>query len=125
MISRLYCIGSTHKVAVASLFILMVLTSLPAVAQQTVIPATQQGRKLTLRDQLTLGLRAFTKADKAFIDKVVILVEQKKLPRSLVDSTFLWARQRAVRHSRSRRLRPIVYFQPGLTQRARRLGIKL
>jgi len=94
-------------------------------AQQSTDPATSQGRKITLRDQLTTGLRAFTKADRAFIDKVVILVEQGKLPRRLVDGTFLWARDRAARRSFSRRLRPMVYFQPALLARAKRIGVKL
>ncbi len=94
-------------------------------AQQSTDPATSQGRKITLRDQLTTGLRAFTKADRAFIDKVVILVEQGKLPRRLVDGTFLWARDRAARRSFSRRLRPMVYFQPALVARAKRIGVGL
>ncbi len=97
----------------------------PVAALQISPAGAQQGRQITLREQLTVGLRAYTKADQAFIDKVVLLVEQKKLPRPLVDSTFFWARQRAVWHSRTRRLRPIVYFQPGLIQRARRIGVKL
>ena len=71
------------------------------------------------------GLRAFTKADRAFIDKVVILVEQGKLPRRLVDGTFLWARDRAARRGFYRRLRPMVYFQPALVTRAKRIGVGL
>ena len=84
-----------------------------------------QGRKLSLTAQLQLGLKATTKADFAFIDKVVALVDQGKLPRRLVDSTFLWARQRAKKHRGPRRLRPMVYFVPGLTFRARALGVAL
>ncbi len=102
---------------------LMLGSSLPAAGQLPTGPAN--GRQLNLREQLTVGLKAVTKADLAFIDKVVLLVEQQQLPRPLVDSTFLWARQRAQRHSRSRRLRPMVYFQPGLIQRARRRGVIL
>jgi hypothetical protein len=94
-------------------------------AQQSAQPATSQGRKLTLRDQLTTGLRAFTKRDFAFIDQVVILVEQGKLPRRVVDGTFLWSRDRAARRSYNRRLRPMVYFRPALVARSQRIGLKL
>jgi len=101
------------------------LAPLTTTAQQSTNTATNQGRKITLRDQLTSGLRATTKTDKAFIDQVVILVEQGKLPRRLVDGTFLWARDRAARRSPTRRLRPMVYFQPALVARAKRIGVQL
>ena len=78
-----------------------------------------------MRQQLTVGLKAFTKADFAFIDLVVLAVEQRKLPRKLVDSTFLWARQKAARTLVHASLRPMVYFEPGLILRAKRLGVKL
>jgi len=107
------------------LLVAITFISLPTTAAQAATSASQQGRKISLRDQLNLGLKVRTKGEKAFIDKVVVLVEQRKLPRVLVDGTFLWARERAVRHSRSRGRRPMVYFQPGLIQRARRFGIKL
>jgi len=101
------------------------LAPLTTTAQQSTNTATNQGRKITLRDQLTSGLRATTKTDKAFIDQVVILVEQGKLPRRLVDGTFLWARDRAALRSPTRRLRPMVYFQPALVARAKRIGVQL
>ena len=94
-------------------------------AQQTVSPTTNQGRRITLRDQLVTGLRAFTKSDLQFIDSVVLAVEQGRLPRRIVDGTFLWARDRAVRHSYRRRLRPMVYFRPAMVARAARLRVAL
>ena len=94
-------------------------------AQQTVTPVTNQGRRLSLRDQLVSGLRAFTKSDLAFINSVVLAVEQGRVPRRVVDGTFLWARDRAARRSYRRRLRPMVYFQPAMTARAKRLGVAL
>jgi len=96
---------------------------LPVLAQQST--DSQQGRQLTLHEQLTLGLRATTQSDKLFIDKVVRKVEKGKLPRSLVDSTFLWAREKANSKSETRRLRPMVYFRPAMTLRAKRLGVAL
>lgn len=82
-------------------------------------------RQVSLERQLTSGLKAFTKADFALIEQVVDLVEQGKLSRRLVDSTFLWARERAARHGGPRRLRPMVYFRPALTFRAKAAGVVL
>ena len=94
-------------------------------AQQSITPNTSQGRRVDLRDQLVAGLRAFTPADRSFINKVVAAVGQGKLPRRVVDGTFLWARDRAARRSSMRRLRPMVYFRPALAARAKRFGVVL
>jgi hypothetical protein len=94
------------------------------VGQQT-SPTSTQGRQLSLADQLRTGLKAKTKADHGLLAAVVKAVEEGRLPRSLVDSTFLWARERAKRRSKRRELRPIVYFQPALVLRAKKLGLKL
>jgi hypothetical protein len=83
------------------------------------------GQQVSLRDQLRVGLKAVTKADFAFIDLVVLQVEQGKLPRKLVDATFLWARNRHKERPTSHRLRPIVYFQPALTLQAKKVGVRL
>jgi hypothetical protein len=87
--------------------------------------AARQGRQVKLRDQLRVGLKVSskTKGDLKFIDKVVDLVEKGKLSRRLVETTFLWARKRAKSRSGRRQLRPIVYFRPVLTLRAKRLGV--
>ena len=61
----------------------MVPTAAPA--QQTVTD---------LKDTLEKGLRARRPAEFDFIAKVVDFVDDGKLPRSLVMSTFLWARQK-------------------------------
>jgi hypothetical protein len=95
-----------------------------SVGQQT-SQNNSQGRQLSLADQLRYGLKAKTKADKGFLAVVVKAVEEKRLPRTLVDSTFLWARQRAKRRSKNRELRPILYFQPALVLRSKKLGLKL
>ena len=84
-----------------------------------------QGRQLSLAERLRVGLKAKTAQDKAFIHKVVEAVDQGKLPRRIVDSTFLWARKRAERKSKRRQLRPMVYFWPALQIRAKKLGISL
>jgi hypothetical protein len=55
----------------------------------------------------------------------VLRVNQGILPRELVDSTFLWARRRVQGTHPKYRQRPIVYFQPALAIRARKLGVSL
>jgi hypothetical protein len=105
----------------------LVGASLPA-QQPGVRPSdtrSRNGRQITLRDQLRTGLKAFTPADFVFIDLVVLRVNQGVLPRELVDSTFLWARRRVQTTHPNYRQRPIVYFQPALAIRARKLGISL
>lgn len=101
------------------------LTPISTVAQQSSNPVGNQGRQITLHDQLTAGLKAFTPADRKFIDEVVQLVQQGKLPRRLVDSTFLWARYKSALKSPTRRLRPMVYFRPALVLRAKRIGVDI
>ncbi|MAT69160.1 MAG: hypothetical protein CMJ58_06505 [Planctomycetaceae bacterium] len=115
--------------------ILVVVAALTAAARLPAVTApitpssgnrtAAQGRQIALRDQLRVGLYAFTKADMQFINLVVLRVQQGVLPRSLVDSTFLWARQRTRTTDGRYRKRPIVYFQPALTLRAKQLGITL
>lgn len=99
-------------------------------AQQPV-PATPTTRvlrpdeKLTLYDQLRIGLKAATKADMEFIDRVVLRVNEGVLPRKLVDAVFLWARNRYKTRPAESRLRPIVYFQPALEAQAKKLGVTI
>ncbi len=117
-------VPSKQILTVLLLFIIATMVSV-SVAQLPGNIGPAQGRKITLRQQLTVGLKAFSKADKAFIDKVVAAVDQGKLSRKLVDSTFLWARNRAEQRSYARSLRPMVYFQPGMILRAKRVRVKL
>jgi len=111
------------SIAIAMFFLATMVAVAIAQVSNNIGPA--QGRKITLQQQLTVGLKAFTRADREFISRVVAAVEQGRLPRTLVDSTFLWARNRAERRSYTRSLRPMVYFQPGMILRARRFGLRL
>lgn len=87
--------------------------------------ANRSGRKVALKEQLRVGLKATTKEDLAFINLVVAKVDAGRLPRDLVDGTFLWARNRYKTRPGSHRLRPIVYFRPALTARAKAIGVTL
>ena len=69
----------------------------------------------TLKQQLKFGLLARTPSENAFIDEVVEKVDQGDLPRSLVNSTFLWARRKQPY--------PMPYFEQALKARAKQAGI--
>ena len=71
----------------------------------------------TLKKTLEAGLRARRPQEFAFLARVAALVEDGTLPRSLVESTFFWARRKG-RY-------PLVYFEAGLRLRAKRIGIVL
>jgi len=81
------------------------------------------GRQVGLYDMLRVGLKAKTEADFKYITEVVKLVDEGKLPRDMVDSSFLYARYRYRTHPGSFKLRPMVYFQPSLTARAKKIGV--
>lgn len=81
------------------------------------------GRQVKLYDMLRVGLKAKTEADFEYIGEVVKLVDEGKLPRDMVDSSFLYARYRYKTHPGSFKLRPMVYFQPSLTARAKKIGV--
>lgn len=136
-LARLEFTGRCRVLAVATIAAAILLGADPLRAQQPILtpgtprqitpaaPSDRQGRQVKLRDQLRVGLKAKTKADLAFIDLVVLRVNQGVLPRKLVDATFLWARNRHRSHNNIRRLRPMVYFQPALVRQARKLGVTL
>jgi hypothetical protein len=95
----------------------------PTFAQSSGGAAVNAGRQVSLKDQLTFGLMVRTKAEREFIDLVVRRVDEGVLPRPLVDSTFLWARQRAAQRRDSGAIRPMIYFRPGLIARAKLMKI--
>jgi hypothetical protein len=89
-----------------------------------VAPAKPQ-RPVSLRDRLVVGLQARLKSEVAFVENVALRVRLGLLPQRVVDETFFWARERAsvVRSGRTRR--PIIYFQPAMVARARKLRVEL
>jgi len=72
---------------------------------------------LDLKTQLETGLKARRPVEFAYINQIVKLVEAGTLPRSLVTSTFIWARRMPSRQ--------LQYFQFALQARAKRLNVKL
>ena len=94
------------------------------VAKVKVTPAGPN-RPNTFRDRLVVGLKARLKSELAFIDRVVAAVELGRIPARLVDQTYFWARSRAGKSWYSRSRRPIIYFQPAMKARAKKLRVVL
>jgi hypothetical protein len=72
---------------------------------------------LTLRTQLEKGLKARRPVEFDYIDQIIKLVDEEKLPRSLVVSTYLWAQRKPSRQ--------LQYFQFALQMRAKGLDVEL
>jgi hypothetical protein len=62
------------------------------------------------------GLRTAEPEDQGFVERVMANVDRGEVPRDLVESTFLWARQKDSD-------RKFQYFKHALVERARRMGI--
>lgn len=72
---------------------------------------------LTLKTQLEKGLKARRPVEFDYIDQIIKLVDEEKLPRSLVVSTYLWAQRKPTRQ--------LQYFQFALQMRAKGLDVEL
>lgn len=80
-------------------------------------PPLGNGAKLSYREQLEKGLKCRRPVEFEFVGRVVDLVDAGVLPRSLVDSTFDWARKK--------RDKNVQYFEFALRTRAKKLGVDL
>ena len=73
---------------------------------------------VSLEDRLKVGLKARRPEENEFLERVAALVQSGKLPRKLVDSTYLWAIRR-------RQDSPFPAFERALQLQADRLGVDL
>ena len=94
-------------------------------AERVAIEPAKPQRPVSLRDRLIVGLQARLKSEVAFVDLVVLRVRLGQLPQRVVDETFFWARDRASVPRSGRTRRPIIYFQPAMVARAKRLRVDL
>jgi hypothetical protein len=101
--------------AIASLFCFGLRGTLGQ--EQRMSPGLEKAAGTTLRRSLEAGLKARRPQEFAFLANVAEKVSDGTLPRSLVESTFFWARRQG-RY-------PFVYFQAGLRLRAKRIGVSL
>jgi hypothetical protein len=72
---------------------------------------------LDLKTQLEKGLRVRRPVEFEYVDQIIKLVEEGKLPRRLVTTTFMWAQKKEWRR--------LQYFQFALQVRARGLPVQL
>ena len=73
---------------------------------------------ISLEDQLKTGLKARRPEETEFIEEVARLVNAGRLPRKLVDSTFMWALRRRTSY-------PFPAFERALRLQADQLGVDL
>jgi len=96
---------------------LFALTGLPGTSARAEEPVGGAD-VISLEDQLTTGLKARRPEEKEFIEEVARLVTIGKLPRKLVDSTFMWALRRRTNY-------PFPAFERALRLQADQLGVDL
>jgi hypothetical protein len=94
-----------------------------ASGQQTSSPLEEaesmlQLNLVELEDQLINGLRAVTPEQRAFLKTVVKAVEDRRIPRSMVNVLFVWSRERNPKY-------PFPYFRLAITTLADRRGVNL
>ncbi len=99
---------------------LVVLSVLALSANLSAPEMSMAAKSVDLKERLEKGLKARRPQEFTFIANVVNLVGNNTLPRSMVDSTFFWARKKG-----TRRIRPFQYFEHGLRVRAKRIGVTL
>ena len=75
------------------------------------------GVRIDLKTQLEKGLKARRPVEFEYIAQIVKLVDSGKLPRTLVTSSYGWARQKPERR--------LQYFQFALQARAKKLNVTL
>ncbi len=92
--------------------LVVVLWQIPANAQRGIGP----GEMIDLQDQLETGLQARRQVEFDYIQQVVDAVARNELPRSMVQSSFQYARKR--------RPYPFQYFQRVLRIQASRAGLR-
>ena len=80
---------------------------------QTITQTSTQLDAKTIR----MGLRTTWVEDQGFIERVVVMSQEGKLPGSMIDSTFDWARKKQ-RHQ-------FQYFKSALTVQAEQIGVDL
>ena len=81
-------------------------------------PKTNQAVQVTLKQQLQKGLKLRRPIEFEFVDGIVQMVDEDKLPINTVNKAFAWSRQR-------NKFRPYVYFEASLIELAKRDGVDI
>jgi hypothetical protein len=99
------------------LIVAITLTQLTAAGTLAEEPVSG-AQVISLEDQLKTGLKARRPEETEFIEEVARLVNTGKLPRKLVDSTFMWALRRRTNY-------PFPAFERALRLQADQLNVDL
>jgi hypothetical protein len=99
------------------LFVTLALCGLPGTCGRADEPVGGT-EVISLEDQLKTGLKARRPEETEFIEEVARLVNAGRLPRKLVDSTFMWALRRRTNY-------PFPAFERALRLQADQLGVDL
>jgi len=106
------------RIAVLSVLIVIQASQFTSNASaQSGSPTLTPAAAKEFRKTLETGLLARRPDEIAFVALVVDKVADGTLPRSLVESTFFWARRQQPY--------PAVYFQQGIRLRAKKIGVVL
>lgn len=76
------------------------------------------GEVVRLEDQLMNGLRVVTPDQRAYVNQIVSLVNQGRIPRAMVNVVYTWALKRNPKV-------PLPYFQFALQALAERRGVNV
>ena len=101
----------------AFLLMTLALSGLPGTWTRAEEPVSG-AQVISLEDQLKTGLKARRPEETEFIEEVARLVNTGKLPRKLVDSTFMWALRRRTNY-------PFPAFERALRLQADQLNVDL
>jgi hypothetical protein len=112
-------------IAAVFIFAIVLQKAYAAETQRVVVAPGRAQQVVNLRDRLVVGLQARLKSEVSFVESVVAKVRTGKLPQRVVDETFFWARDRASISRNGSSRRPIIFFQPAMTARAKRLRVEL
>jgi len=107
----------TSRYSGLMLIVAITLTQLTAAGTRAEEPVSG-AQMISLEDQLKTGLKARRPEETEFIEEVARLVNTGKLPRKLVDSTFMWALRRRTNY-------PFPAFERALRLQADQLGVDL
>lgn len=105
-------------VAALLLFVLLVPSAVVANPGSVAAPHfLESAQQEELRALLEVGLRPASAQQAAFLDKIVEMVGDGRLPLEMVEGTFVWARRQSGW--------AYPYFEQAIRLRARRAGIKI
>ena len=105
-------------VAMVALLMVALAAAGPFVPAAIAAEPARDDAIVSLETRLKQGLQARLPSENAFVDVVVEQVNAGRLPRKLVDTTFLWAVQRGHAY-------PFPRFERALRLQAARLGLNL